>query len=268
MPAIVGTFPYGETATVSSAGRERKERFLPGAFARSADSRLEYRLEGVGATLFKRLDALRRDAAAALGQGDPIPAAVRRELELVRGELEPFRQMPDVTLLRGHNFDQPLAARSMGSLVLRDTPDALLFRALVPADRFQPRYMEDTARMIGAGLLSGISPGFRPPPAATSPNAERIVQDAGETVQTREILDAVLYELSAVTRPTYKGSTLDEVRARFACHVEMIDLDDLELRDEDLLDVTLPALSERFGRRNAGIKLCQDGGRFEDDLWL
>ena len=243
MPAIVGTFPYGETATVRAAGSERKERFVSGAFARSADERAEYDPNTVPRPLIQLLFERRREAAAALGDGDPIPGPVRRELERLRGELEPFRRMPDVTMLRGHNFDQPLAARSMGSLVLRDTPQALLFRALLPASGFQPRYMEDTARMIAAGLLSGISPGFRPAPAASSPDSERVVRDPGEQVDTREIVDAVLFELSAVTRPTYKASTLDE-RAAYPITVELIDHDRLELRDEDLLDVTLPGAFE------------------------
>ena len=70
----------------------------------------------------------------------------------------------DVHLLRGHSFDQPLASKRAGSLVLEDSDDALTFEAVIPPADEQPTFMADTVRMIRAGLVGGLSPGFRVPP--------------------------------------------------------------------------------------------------------
>ncbi len=110
----------------------------------------------------------------------------------------------DIHLLRGHSYDQPLASKRAGTLVLDDTDDALRFEATLPEAADMPSYMTDTVRMIGAGLMAGISPGFRVPPATAVANAEGVEPEPGNpAVQVRVIRQAVLHELSIVTRPAY-----------------------------------------------------------------
>ncbi len=115
-----------------------------------------------------------------------------------------------IELLRGHNFDQPLAVRPGGTLELEDTADALRFRAELPPLDAMPSYMRDTLRMIEAGLLRGWSPGFRVPPRSVVPRAEELIPEPGNPgVSIRQINAAVLYEMSLVTRPTYRDTVLD-----------------------------------------------------------
>lgn len=115
-----------------------------------------------------------------------------------------------IELLRGHDFDKPLALRPGGTLELEDADDALRFRAELPPEAAQPGYMVDTLRMLDAGLVRGISPGFRVPPASTVPRAEVLIPEPGNPdVSIREIREAVLFELSLVTRPTYTDTTVE-----------------------------------------------------------
>ncbi len=116
----------------------------------------------------------------------------------------------DIHLLRGHSFDAPLASKRSGTLELEDTEDALSFEAVIPPADEQPTFMADTVRMIRAGLVGGLSPGFRVPPADVVPDAERIEPEAGNPdVGVRVIRAAVLYELSLVTRPAYPETEVD-----------------------------------------------------------
>ena len=116
----------------------------------------------------------------------------------------------EINLLRGHDFDEPLASKQSGTLRLRDTDEGLSFEARLPPVAEQPSYMVDTVRMVNAGLLTGISPGFRIPPRGVVPDAERLIPDPGVPgVQIRLINAAVLYELSLVTRPAYRDTDLD-----------------------------------------------------------
>lgn len=116
----------------------------------------------------------------------------------------------DVHFLVGHDYGKPLARKLNGSLDLDDADDALTFRATLPAEQDQPTYMADFLKELRAGLVGGVSPGFNVPPASTVPNAERDVPEAGNpSVLIREIAEAVLFELSGVTRPTYQETTLE-----------------------------------------------------------
>jgi len=116
----------------------------------------------------------------------------------------------EINLLRGHSFDQPLASKRAGTLVLDDTDDALAFEATLPEAADMPTYMSDTVRMIGAGLMAGLSPGFRVPPATAVPDAETLEPEPGNPgVQVRVIREAVLTELSIVTRPAYPDAGVD-----------------------------------------------------------
>ena len=130
-------------------------------------------------------------------------------------ETEPERE---IHLLAGHSFNRPLASRAAGSLVLADGAKALTFRAALPPDQDQPSYMRDTILQIEAGLVGGISPGFRIPPPDVVPDAETLENEPGNPgVQIRVIREAVLFELSLVSRPAYAGAATS-VDLRAAVH--------------------------------------------------
>lgn len=219
MPILSGSFPLGETATVRADGRVRKERFLARAFDRAVNLEYETQRLADGARLLAELVRQREAVRAALVAGGPVPPELVSRVRELRARLEPARAMPDVSLIRGHNFDRPLASRGFGSLVLSTTPRELRFRAFLPDVDHQPAYMAETLRMIRGGLIVGVSPGFRLPPAARVPNAERLVPEPGNPgVQIRELADVVLYELSLVSRPAY-GSSVVTLDRRSEDHV-------------------------------------------------
>ena len=116
----------------------------------------------------------------------------------------------EIHLLSGHEFSKPLASRRAGSLELKDTDAALTFRATLPEPGDQPTYMADTIKQVRAGLVGGISPGFRVPPKGAVADAERLVPEPGNPgVMIREINEAVLAELSLVSRPVYTETAVD-----------------------------------------------------------
>lgn len=159
--SLVGSFPYGVTATRADRGRVRKERFSARAF--------RYAIED---------------------------------------------EARDISLLVGHDFGQPLASRSVGSLSLSETAAGVEFTAALPPPNRQPSWMVDTVRSIEAGLIQGVSPGFKVPPLDVVPDAETFEPEPGNPgVEIRVIHQAVLFELSLVTRPAYAGTAV-EVRAK------------------------------------------------------
>jgi HK97 family phage prohead protease len=117
----------------------------------------------------------------------------------------------EVHILVGHSFDKPLASRGAGTLILEDTADALNFEATITPEIVNTSHGQDALAMLSAGLIAGISPGFRIPPERTVPNAESIEEeDPGEgTAIIRTINDAILYELSLVTRPAYPETQVE-----------------------------------------------------------
>lgn len=116
----------------------------------------------------------------------------------------------EVHLLSGHSFDRPLASKRRGSLRLEDRDDGLRFEADLPAEAEQPSWMRDTVLSLQGGLVGGISPGFSVPPASAVPNAEELIPEPGNPgVQIRVIRQAVLFELSLVTRPAYPETDVD-----------------------------------------------------------
>ena len=121
----------------------------------------------------------------------------------------------EVHLLTGHSFDRPLASKRGGTLKLDDRADGLRFEAELPEEAAQPTWMRDAVLAMGAGLIGGISPGFSVPPASAVPGAEALVPEPGNPgVQIRVIRQAVLHELSLVTRPAYPETEVD-LRAEF-----------------------------------------------------
>ena len=115
----------------------------------------------------------------------------------------------DVSLLWGHSFDRPLASKIKRSLTFSDSATALEFRAMLPPEGDQPSWVVDTVKAVRSGLAVGVSPGFRIPPASANPNAVRLVPEPGnEGVSIREIHDALVPELSIVTRAAYVESAV------------------------------------------------------------
>ena len=180
---VSGSFPYGETATVRDRGRVRKERFQSYAFAWQ----------------IQEFEKVQQELA------DAISRAQEEAIREVRLKLA----RRNVDLLSGHQYGQPIANLSNGTLLLTDGADALRFRAALPPPGRRPTWVEDTVRGIRTGLVRGVSPGFRVPPRSAVPDAITLFPErAGSSVYVRTIKSAVLYELSLVTRPAYAGSSV------------------------------------------------------------
>lgn len=105
----------------------------------------------------------------------------------------------DVHLLMGHDFGKPLASRAAGSLRLRDTEAALEVEATLEGGTSWAR---DFAAAHAAGLIRGLSPGFR-----VVPGGERIEQRGSDLIRT--VTAAVLSEISAVTKPAYPQAQIE-----------------------------------------------------------
>lgn len=104
----------------------------------------------------------------------------------------------DVHLLAGHDYGRPLASRSAGTLTLTDTEAALVLEARIDPGTSWAR---DFLAAHAAGLIRGLSPGFRVPPGG-----ERVESRGSDLVRT--ITRAALYELSTVTVPAYPQAQL------------------------------------------------------------
>lgn len=119
----------------------------------------------------------------------------------------------DIHLLLGHSYDKPLASSGAGTMTVRDTDAALTFEAVITPEMQRASHVQDFLAMFAAGLVGGLSPGFRIPPPATVPDAESVVEEnpSEGNALIRTIFAALLYELSLVTVPAYKET---EVEAR------------------------------------------------------
>ncbi len=123
----------------------------------------------------------------------------------------------EIHLLLGHDFGQPLASKLTGTLQLKDTKAALQLEATISPAIADTSFGRDALAMIGAGLAFGISPGFRMPPERAVPRAEAetITEEPIEPEKgmhgaiIRTVHEALLYELSVVTRPAYKDSQIE-----------------------------------------------------------
>ena len=182
--SLVGRFPYNKIATIRDRGRVRKERFGKRAF-------------GWQIREFEKL------------QGE-LGKAIAAGIEEGISELKEQVARRNVDLLSGHDFNRPMASLRAGTLRLTDTDDALSFEATLPAESRQPTWMRDAVLSVEGGLAPGISPGFRVPPASAVANAETLVDEPGNPgVQIRQINQAVLSELSIVTRPAYAETVVE-----------------------------------------------------------
>ena len=109
-----------------------------------------------------------------------------------------------IDLLVGHEFGKPIASRTAGTLAITDTAEGVSFEAMLPPEHLTPSWVMDAEKAIANGTMTGLSPGFNVPPAATVPGAERMVAERGNPgVKIREVREAVLRELSIVTSGAY-----------------------------------------------------------------
>ena len=144
---------------------------------------LELRSEG-GATRLRALFPYGAETELAPGRREAVaPGAFASRIEA--GE--------DIHLLSGHDYAKPLASRGARSLVFRDTATGLEIEAEIDTGTSWAR---DFLAAHKAGLITGLSPGFR-----VLPGGERI-EPRGDGL-LRTVTAAELFELSAVTMPAY-----------------------------------------------------------------
>lgn len=105
----------------------------------------------------------------------------------------------DIHLLSGHDYEKPLASRAAGTLSLRDTDAALVLEVRVDSGTSWAR---DFMAAHSAGLIRGLSPGFR-----VEPGGERIEPHGRGHLRT--VTKAALYELSTVTVPAYPQAQIE-----------------------------------------------------------
>ncbi|WP_010140296.1 HK97 family phage prohead protease [Oceanicola sp. S124] len=108
----------------------------------------------------------------------------------------------DVHFLSGHDFNKPLASRSAGTLTLMETDEALTMEARISPDMAQVSYVRDFLTAHAAGLIRGLSPGFK-----VRQGGER-VEERGDAI-LRTVRAADLVEISAVTRPAYPDAQIE-----------------------------------------------------------
>ena len=190
---LAGRFPYSKgtgdrMATVMNKGRVRKERIAGDAFGWQ----------------IREFEKLQGELAATIES-----AVDEARVQVLRQELE----RRNIHVLAGHSYDRPLGDRLRSGARVTSTREAVEFELELPGEADQPSYMKDIVAMVRAGLIGGISPGFRVPPRAVVPDGERLEPEPGNAaVQVRVIENAVLSELSVVTRPAYSETDVD-VRA-------------------------------------------------------
>jgi HK97 family phage prohead protease len=126
----------------------------------------------------------------------------RRELIAPRAFADRLERGEDVHFLSGHDFNKPLASRSAGTLTLSETDEALTVDVRIDADMAQVSYVRDFLSAHTAGLVRGLSPGFRVRPGGET------VEERGDAI-LRTIKAAELIEISAVTKPAYSHAQIE-----------------------------------------------------------
>lgn len=126
----------------------------------------------------------------------------RREVFEARAFEHSLKQDRDVHLLVHHDFDRPLASRSSGTLAIEDTDEALIFEATLAASMRSVGYVSDFLGTLQAGLIGGVSPGFRVPEGGA------LVRRDGDGI-LRSVKMAELIEISAVTKPAYPTAQIE-----------------------------------------------------------
>ncbi len=124
----------------------------------------------------------------------------------------------EIHLLIGHDYNRPLASRGAGTFFVSDTPEAVIFEAIILPELQRAPYVQDFFAGFAVGLIVGISPGFQIPPQRIDPNAEETTEEDPSEGRAliRTINSALLYEFSLVTVPAYKETTVEERAAVFS----------------------------------------------------
>lgn len=126
----------------------------------------------------------------------------------------------DIHFLAGHSFDKVLASKKSGTLTFRKTAGALIIAATITPAILRASYAQDAVAQVEAGLATGLSPGFRLPPERAVPREQaETVEDEPDRPDRgqhraviRTIRQAILVEMSLVTRPAYPDATVEAVR--------------------------------------------------------
>ena len=105
----------------------------------------------------------------------------------------------EIHLLSQHDYAKPLASTAAGTLTLRSTDAALEIRAIVDAST---TWATDFLAAHRAGLIRGLSPGFRVPNGG-----DRVERRGADLVRT--VTEAALFEVSAVTVPAYPSAQIE-----------------------------------------------------------
>ncbi len=125
------------------------------------------------------------------------------------------RPNKNIHLLVGHDYGKPLASRGAGTLELHDSDEALTFSAEITPEMQEVGYVRDFLAAHSAGLIVGLSPGFRIPPKRAVEKAETVEDEGHDPANgahnaiIRTVHEALLYELSAVTRPAYPEAQVE-----------------------------------------------------------
>lgn len=126
----------------------------------------------------------------------------RREMIAARAFSDRIDRGEDVHFLSGHDFNKPLASRSAGTLTLSETDAALTVDATIGVDMAQVSYVRDFLSAHAAGLIRGLSPGFR-----VRPGGETVEQRGNAILRTIRAAD--LIDISAVIRPAYPQAQIE-----------------------------------------------------------
>lgn len=173
------------------------------------DGGLELRRAGDGTTRLRGRFPYGKRAVLSDGgrRGRPLKEVIAPRAFAYRVE----RPEEDIHFLVGHSYDRPLASRGAGTLLLQDSDQALTFEAIITLEMQEVSYVRDFLAGFAAGLIFGLSPGFRIPPERTVKDAETVEEEDPEEGEAmiRTIWQALLYEVSAVTRPAYPEAQIE-----------------------------------------------------------
>ena len=159
---------------------------------------LELRREG-GETRLRATFPYGRETVLSDGGGG---GQARKEVISPRAFARRIAAGEDIHLLAAHDYDRPLASRQAGTLTLTDTDAALVVEARIDGRMAAVTYVADFLAGLEAGLVRGLSPGFRVPPGG-----ETVEARGGAILRTVRAAD--LYELSAVTVPAYPQAQIE-----------------------------------------------------------
>ena len=121
----------------------------------------------------------------------------------------------EIHILSGHDYSKPLASRGTKTLGIRDSAEAVEFDAEISNEIASTSYGSDLLKQVRSGLVVGLSPGFRIPPARAVQHAEEIEQEPVDPARgmhgalIRKVRQALLFEFSVVTSPAYPEAQVE-----------------------------------------------------------